>query len=67
MIEVIDISKSFRRKNVLDGISFKLNKGEITALLGINGVGKSTTLKIIMGIMIHTKGKVLVLREEFMY
>ena len=56
MIEVIDISKSFRRKNVLDGISFKLNKGEITALLGINGVGKSTTLKIIMGLIKQDKG-----------
>ena len=55
MIEVIDISKSFRRKNVLDGISFKLNKGEITALLGINGVGKSTTLKIIMGLIKQDK------------
>lgn len=67
MIEVIDISKSFRRKNVLDGISFKLNKGEITALLGINGVGKSTTLKIIMGLIKQDKGKVLVDGEELTY
>ncbi|HAT4091746.1 TPA: ABC transporter ATP-binding protein [Clostridium perfringens] len=67
MIEVIDISKSFRRKNVLDGISFKLNKGEITALLGINGVGKSTTLKIIMGLIKQDKGKVLVDGKELTY
>lgn len=67
MIEVIDISKSFRRKNVLDGISFKLNKGEITALLGINGVGKSTTLKIIMGLIKQDNGKVLVDGEELTY
>ncbi|WP_415282686.1 ATP-binding cassette domain-containing protein [Clostridium perfringens] len=67
MIEVIDISKSFRRKNVLDGISFKLNKGEITALLGVNGVGKSTTLKIIMGLIKQDKGKVLVEGKELTY
>ena len=67
MIEVIDISKSFRRKNVLDGISFKLNKGEITALLGVIGVGKSTTLKIIMGLIKQDKGKVLVEGKELTY
>lgn len=67
MIEVTNISKSFRRKKVLDGISFSLNKGEITALLGINGVGKSTTLKIIMGLAKQDRGKVLVDGEELTY
>ncbi|ELC8441930.1 ABC transporter ATP-binding protein [Clostridium perfringens] len=67
MIEVTNISKSFRRKKVLDGISFTLNKGEITALLGINGVGKSTTLKIIMGLVKQDRGKVLVDGEELTY
>lgn len=67
MIEVTDVSKSFRRKKVLDGISFSLNKGEITALLGINGVGKSTTLKIIMGLVKQDRGKVLVDGEELTY
>ncbi len=67
MIEVSEISKSFRRKKVLNGVSFKLNKGEITALLGINGVGKSTTLKIIMGLVKQDKGKVLIDGEELTY
>ncbi|MDZ5252981.1 ABC transporter ATP-binding protein [Clostridium sp. LIBA-8841] len=67
MIEVTEISKSFRRKKVLDSISFKLNRGEITALLGINGVGKSTTLKIIMGLIKQDSGSVLIDGEELTY
>ncbi|MGG5462665.1 ABC transporter ATP-binding protein [Clostridium sp. B9] len=67
MIEVTGISKSFRKRKVLNGVSFKLNKGEITALLGVNGVGKSTTLKIIMGLIKQDSGKVLINGEELSY
>lgn len=67
MIEITEISKSFRRKKVLDRISFKLNRGEITALLGVNGVGKSTTLKIIMGLIKQDSGSVLVDGKQLTY
>ncbi|CDN41134.1 ABC transporter ATP-binding protein [Paenibacillus sp. P22] len=50
MIEVSDIRKRYRRKNVLNGISFKAEKGRITSLIGLNGAGKSTILKAIMGL-----------------
>lgn len=50
MIEVSNLKKRYGRKKVLDGVSFTANKGEITCLIGINGVGKTTTLKAIMGL-----------------
>ncbi|MCM3746293.1 ABC transporter ATP-binding protein [Paenibacillus pasadenensis] len=50
MIEISDIRKKFRRKHVLNGVSFKVEKGQITSLIGLNGAGKSTILKAIMGL-----------------
>ncbi|MDZ4991801.1 ATP-binding cassette domain-containing protein [Clostridium perfringens] len=59
MIEVKEIKKKFRRNKVLNDVSFQAEKGEITALLGLNGVGKSTLLKIIMGLVKQDSGEVL--------
>lgn len=59
MIEVVGVKKKFRRKKVLENITFNVKKGEITALLGLNGVGKSTLLKIIMGLVKQDEGEVL--------
>ncbi|MFB7138080.1 ABC transporter ATP-binding protein [Gottfriedia sp. NPDC056225] len=60
MIQVKNVSKKFGRKNVLRDISFTANKGEITCLIGINGVGKSTTMKAIMGITPIDRGEILI-------
>ena len=59
MIEVKKISKNFGRKKILDDVSFTANKGEVTCLIGINGVGKTTTLKAIMGLTPY-KGEILI-------
>lgn len=59
MIEVKKISKNYGRKNILDDVSFTANKGEVTCLIGINGVGKTTTLKAIMGLTPY-KGEILI-------
>ncbi|MDZ5252978.1 ABC transporter ATP-binding protein [Clostridium sp. LIBA-8841] len=67
MLEVKDITKKFRRKEVLNNISFQAKKGEITALLGINGVGKSTLLKIIMGLVKENSGEILFDGEKRSY
>lgn len=48
------------KRTILDDISFTVNKGESIAILGHNGAGKSTTLKIISGIIKPTKGYVKV-------
>lgn len=50
MIEVKNVSKTFRRKHVLQNMSFTANKGEITCLIGVNGAGKTTVMKAIMGL-----------------
>lgn len=63
MIEVKQISKKFGRKKILDGVSFTANKGEITCLIGINGVGKTTTLKAIMGLTPYS-GDILIDNEN---
>jgi ABC-type polysaccharide/polyol phosphate transport system ATPase subunit len=48
------------KRVILDDVSFTVNKGESVAILGHNGAGKSTTLKIISGIIKPTKGHVKV-------
>ncbi|GIN40659.1 MULTISPECIES: ABC transporter ATP-binding protein [Heyndrickxia] len=60
MIEVQNITKRYGRKKVLNGVSFTANKGEITCLIGINGVGKTTTLKAIVGLTPINSGKILI-------
>jgi ABC-2 type transport system ATP-binding protein len=59
MIEVKKISKNYGRKKILDDVSFTANKGEVTCLIGINGVGKTTTLEAIMGLTPY-KGEILI-------
>ncbi|WP_372660969.1 ABC transporter ATP-binding protein [Cohnella sp.] len=58
MIEVDGIYKRYRRRNVLNGVSFTAEKGRITCLIGTNGVGKSTVLKAIMGLTPIAKGTI---------
>lgn len=59
MIEINDMHKQFGRNNVLNGISFTAKKGEITCLVGVNGVGKTTILNAIMDLTPINKGEVL--------
>lgn len=60
MIEVKNITKSYGKKKVLQGVSFTANKGEITCLIGINGVGKTTILNGIMNLTPMTSGEILI-------
>jgi len=47
MIEVESLTKRYGRATAVDGISFKVNKGEILGFLGPNGAGKTTTMRIL--------------------
>ena len=49
-IEVKDLTKSFDKRVVVDGISFCVEKGEVFGLLGHNGAGKSTTIDLLLGL-----------------
>lgn len=64
MIEINDIKKKFGRKQVLKGVSFTANKGEITCIIGINGVGKTTILNAIMALTPLSGGQILINGEK---
>lgn len=59
MIELVDIKKSFDDYEVLRGISFSLKRDEVVGLLGKNGVGKTTLLKIICGVSHDYTGQLI--------
>lgn len=60
MIEVISVTKKYGRKKVLNDVNFTAEKGQITCLIGINGVGKSTIMKAIMGLTPVNGGQILI-------
>lgn len=60
MVIADHISKSFDKRIVLNDISFGISAGEITALIGLNGSGKSTMLKIIAGMLEADSGYIRV-------
>ena len=60
MIETRDLRKSFGSQKVLDGISFKIVKGESVFIIGGSGCGKSVLLKHIIGLMTPDSGDVLI-------
>lgn len=60
MIQLEDVSKSFGTRQLLRSVTFDVPNGCITTLLGANGVGKTTTLRIITGLMAPSGGSVLV-------
>lgn len=61
MIEIKNVSKTYNgKKKVLKNISFKIEGGEIFAFIGHNGVGKTTMIKCIMGILDFEEGDILV-------
>ena len=59
-LEIIELSKTYRNKDAVKNISFKINKNEIIGILGPNGCGKTTTIGMILGLLKPTKGKILI-------
>ena len=64
VLELKDITKVFPGVKALDQVSFNLKKGEIHALMGENGAGKSTFIKVITGVLIPEQGQIYVNGEE---
>ncbi len=65
ILELLDVDAYYGKIQALEGISLSVNEGEITALLGSNGAGKSTTLKAISGIVKSKKGRISFMGEDF--
>ena len=59
MLEAREINTYYGKSHVLFDISFRLNRGEMVGLLGRNGVGKTTTLRTIMGLTPAASGSIL--------
>jgi len=64
VIEVRGVRKVFGSNVVLDGVDFEISKGEIVAILGASGSGKSVTLKTINGLITPDEGEVRVLGHQ---
>ena len=58
MLKLTDIHVHFGKLHILQGVSLEVGTGESVALLGRNGVGKTTTLRAIMGLAVRGRGKV---------
>ncbi|KOF57534.1 MULTISPECIES: ABC transporter ATP-binding protein [Clostridium] len=60
MVEVIGITKQFKKVKAVDEVSFNVNNGEIVGLLGENGAGKTTTLRMLATMLKISSGKAIV-------
>jgi branched-chain amino acid transport system ATP-binding protein len=59
LLEIKDLNTYYDESHVLRGISLNVDQGEIVSLLGRNGVGKTTTLKSVIGILAPRSGQIL--------
>jgi ABC-2 type transport system ATP-binding protein len=55
-LKINNLSKKFKDHQVLDDVSLEVNKGEIFGLVGLNGVGKTTMIKVILGLLDEDSG-----------
>lgn len=65
LIEAKGIRKQFRSREVVKGIDMEIQQGEILAMIGTNGAGKSTTLAMLLGILQPDAGKITRWREDY--
>ena len=64
ILELKDVVKTFGGVTALDGVQFQLKRGEIHALMGENGAGKSTFIKVITGVHQPDSGLMLLEGEK---
>ncbi|MCC6819533.1 MAG: ATP-binding cassette domain-containing protein, partial [Verrucomicrobia subdivision 3 bacterium] len=67
MIEVVKLTKRYAGHTALADISFTVERGEIVGLLGDNGAGKSTTMRILSGFLPATSGTARIAGRDVFY
>ncbi|NJP93053.1 ATP-binding cassette domain-containing protein [Nonomuraea sp. FMUSA5-5] len=60
MIEVMDLTKAYGSTRAVSGLTFDVRPGQVTGFLGHNGAGKSTTMRMILGLHAPTSGQALI-------
>ncbi|WP_182200139.1 ABC transporter ATP-binding protein [Paraliobacillus salinarum] len=65
LLHIDQLEGGYTHKNVLHGISFDVYPNEIVGLIGLNGAGKSTTIKHIIGLMHPKKGEIKINQQSF--
>ena len=65
MLRVENLNKSFSGKAVLKNLNFSISEGSIVGFLGPNGVGKTTTLRILSGLLPHDSGRIFFEGKEY--
>lgn len=60
ILECQNLKKSFGKKEIIKGVSFKIDEGDILGFIGPNGAGKTTTIKLILGLQKIDEGIVLI-------
>lgn len=64
ILNIMDLSFRYPKAEILEDISFSAREGDVVAVLGVNGTGKSTFLKCINGILKATSGKIVIDDED---
>jgi ABC-2 type transport system ATP-binding protein len=64
MIELINITKQYNDTTVVDDLNLEIKTGEIVGIIGHNGAGKSTTMKMIAGLVEPTSGEIRVMGQN---
>lgn len=67
MLTVSDINVYYGAIHAIKNVSFEVNEGEVVALIGANGAGKSTTLKTMSGLLRSQTGTIEFLGQNIMY
>lgn len=65
LIEAKGIHKQFHNREVVKGIDLEIRQGEVLALIGTNGAGKSTTLAMLLGILQPDSGEITRWRDDY--
>ncbi len=66
-LQTQEISKTYRRRRVVDGLSIYIEQGEVVGLLGPNGAGKTTSFYMIVGLISPDSGRIVLDQDEITY